>query len=126
MLDTREFLLHARLDAESLDAWIAAGWLLPRREHGARRFAEIDVARAQLIHDLKGDLGINDEGVDVILDLVDQIHGLRRTLRELMSSIHAQPDAMRRRIIAELRLATGARGGDKELPSVKAEETEPK
>ena len=126
MLDTREFLLHARLDAESLDAWIAAGWLLPRRERGARRFAEIDVARAQLIHDLKGDLGINDEGVDVILDLVDQIHGLRRTLRELMSSIHAQPDAMRRRIIAELRLATGARGGDKELPSVKAEETEPK
>ena len=32
-----------------------------------------------------GDLGVNDEGIAVILDLVDQLHGLRRTLRELLS-----------------------------------------
>jgi hypothetical protein len=38
------------------------------------------VARAQLIRDLKDDLGVNDEGVGVILNLVDQVHGLRRVL----------------------------------------------
>jgi chaperone modulatory protein CbpM len=50
-------------------------------------------------------LGINDEGIPVILDLVDQLHGLRRTLRDLLSAIHAQPEAMRRWIVADLRAA---------------------
>jgi chaperone modulatory protein CbpM len=26
-------------------------------------------------------MGVNDEGIDVILNLLDQIHGLRRALR---------------------------------------------
>ena len=108
MFDTGEFLRQARLNTQSLDAWIAAGWLLPHDDQGGRWFAEIDVARAQLIQDLKSDLGINDEGVDVILGLVDQLHGLRRTLRHLVSSIHAQPDRVRQRIVAELRLAASA------------------
>jgi chaperone modulatory protein CbpM len=125
VFDTREFLLHARLDAESLEAWIAAGWLVPARERGARRFAEVDVARAELIHDLKGDFGVNDEGIAVILDLLDQVHGLRRALRGLMTSIHAQPAEVRQRIEAELRLAASARGGEVELPPVRAKSREP-
>jgi chaperone modulatory protein CbpM len=108
MFDTREFLRQARLNTESLDAWIAAGWLAPHHDQGVPWFAEIDVARARMIQDLKSDLGINDDGVDVVLDLVDQIHGLRRTLRHLMLSIHAQPDRVRQRIVAELRFAASA------------------
>jgi chaperone modulatory protein CbpM len=119
MFDTVEFLRQARLNTQSLDAWIAAGWLLPHQDQGVCWFAEIDVARAQLIQDLKSDLGINDEGVDVILDLVDQIHGLRRTLRHLTSSIHAQPDRVRQRIVAELRLAASAATAKKHRPRSK-------
>ena len=85
MIDTTEFLVHARLEAELLEAWIEAGWLLPRRDVDVRRFSEIDLARARLIRDLKEDLGVNDEGTAVILDLVDQMHGLRRALRGLCS-----------------------------------------
>jgi chaperone modulatory protein CbpM len=33
-----------------------------------------------LIRDLQGDLGVNKEGVGVILNLVDQIHSLRWAL----------------------------------------------
>jgi chaperone modulatory protein CbpM len=51
-------------------------------------FSDADVARVQLIRDLKNDLGINDEGVGVILNLVDQVHGLRRVLTELLRSAH--------------------------------------
>jgi chaperone modulatory protein CbpM len=43
----------------------------------------MDVERAHLIRDLKADLGVNDEGVDVILHLLDQLHGLRRALGQL-------------------------------------------
>jgi chaperone modulatory protein CbpM len=96
-METREFLLHARLDAKVLDAWVEAGWLAPRRDAKASPFSEIDVARAQLIRDLRDDLGVNDEGVSVVLDLIDQVHGLRRMLRELVSAMQAPPDATRPR-----------------------------
>jgi chaperone modulatory protein CbpM len=121
MIDTSEFLFHARLDAEVLEAWVEAGWLLPRRDVETRRFTEVDLARTQLIRDLKDDMGVNDEGVAVILDLVDQVHGLRRTLRIVASAVGAQPEALRRRIVADVRRAAasppGADRPDKSAPS---------
>jgi chaperone modulatory protein CbpM len=101
-METREFLLHARLDTEALEAWIEAGWVVPRHETEAQRFAEIDVARAQLIRDLQESCGVNDEGVGVILDLLDQVHGLRRVLRSVLSAVNAQPEEMRRTIVAQI------------------------
>jgi chaperone modulatory protein CbpM len=59
--------------------------LLPRRGPDFA-FSECDVARAQLILDLKREMGVNDEGIGIILSLVDQMHGLRRVLRELMQA----------------------------------------
>jgi len=53
-------------------------------------FSDADVARAQLIGDLKNDLGINDEGVGVVLNLVDQVHGLRRVLTEVLHSVRSR------------------------------------
>src|SRR3981081_708904 len=100
-METREFVVQSRLDAQVLEAWVEAGWLLPRQDGDKRNFSEVDLARAQLIRDLER-LGVNDEGIPVILDLVDQLHGLRRTLRDLLSAIHAQPEAMRRWIVADL------------------------
>jgi chaperone modulatory protein CbpM len=33
------------------------------------------------------DFGVNDEGVGVILNLVDQLYGMRRTLMELRQAV---------------------------------------
>jgi len=85
-METRELAFRARIDGKILNAWLEAGWLAPRRNDEAAHYLDIDVARARLIKDLK-DLGINDEGVPVILDLLDQLHGLRRVLRELLLTI---------------------------------------
>ena len=76
MLGSRDFLLRARLDAASLEAWIEAGWLVPRRTGPERVFSELDLARAWLIRDLRDGMGVNDEGIAVALDLLDQVHGL--------------------------------------------------
>ena len=94
-----EFLLAARLEAHALEMWIEAGWLVPRKKSKAGPFSDIDVARAQLIHDL-GKLGVNEEGIPIILDLLDQLHGMRRTMRGLLSSMAAQtkPGRSKRRI----------------------------
>jgi chaperone modulatory protein CbpM len=75
------------LDAGTLHLWIEEGWLVPQRDPNLA-FSERDVARAQLILDLKREMGVNDEGIGIILSLVDQMHGLRRVLRELMQASH--------------------------------------
>jgi len=97
-MDHGEFLNRARLEAEALEHWMAAGWLVLSGE-GSGQFTEADVARAELIHDLQRDLGVNEEGIGVILDLIDQLHGMRHTLGNLLSAIHAQPDDVRQRLI---------------------------
>jgi len=81
---TSEFLMQSRLDIRALDAWIEAGWLRPHGNHPEHEFSDIDLARVRLIADLRGDLGLNDEAIPVVLDLIDQIHGLRRLMRELL------------------------------------------
>ena len=79
-MERREFLLHAEIDGEALEAWIEAGWLMPP---AADDFSDVDLARARLICDLQRGLGVNDEAVPIILHLLDQVHGLRRMIAEV-------------------------------------------
>jgi chaperone modulatory protein CbpM len=95
-VETREFLWAAHLDTEALDAWIEAGWLLPRHNGEGRRFSEVDLARVRLIRDLR-ELGVNDDAVPVILHLIDQLHGLRRALRGVLSDMAARSEGATRR-----------------------------
>jgi chaperone modulatory protein CbpM len=82
-----EFLSLAGMEHETLDAWIEQEWLRPRGSLVDLSFSDIDIARARLIRELRIDFGVNDEGVGVILNLVDQLYGLRRTLIELRQAI---------------------------------------
>lgn len=109
MIDVEEFRTRMRLDARSLASWTEAGWLRPLHDAGGGSFSEIDLARAQLIHDLKEDIRINDDGVTITLDLLDQMHGLRRMLYALLSAVHAQPEATQHRIVTDMRAGIGSR-----------------
>ena len=82
-MNEQEFLSSAGLKVELLDFWIEQQWLVPEETVGGAAFSDVDLARAHFIRDLKADLGVNDEGIDVILHLVDQLHGLRRALEQL-------------------------------------------
>jgi hypothetical protein len=46
-MEVREFLIYAQLDAGALDAWVAAGWLAPRRENATLQFSDIEAARRE-------------------------------------------------------------------------------
>jgi len=85
MLDTTEFCREAGIGSAALEVWIETGWLHPIEARRGWRFSTIDLARARLILDLRGPMGVNDEGVTVVLHLVDQVHGLRRALRGVVS-----------------------------------------
>ncbi len=89
MISAQEFLLRARLEQRSLEAWIAAGWLIPPQTEPELAFSDMDVARAQLIRDLRDDLGVNEEGISVVLHLLDQVHGLRRSMQGLLDAMRA-------------------------------------
>lgn len=81
-----EFLYRSRLDQETLDICLEEEWLVPHQAADEPVFSEADLARAQLIAELKRDLGVNDEGVGVILNLLDQVHSLRKVLGEVLQS----------------------------------------
>ena len=73
MISVQEFLIRARVEHRSLEAWIAAGWLVPPQTEPELIFSDIDLARAQLIR-----------------DLVDQMHGLRRSMQGLLEEMGAR------------------------------------
>ena len=79
-----DFLYRAQLDQETLQVWIEEEWLVPGETAGEPAFSEADLARAQLIRDLKHGMGVNDEGVGIILNLLDQMHSLRKVIAEMM------------------------------------------
>ena len=87
MIDEREFLERAHLDRATLEVWIREEWICPARAAEERAFTKVDLARARLIRDLKHNMGVNDAGLDVILHLIDQMHGLRKALAEALASM---------------------------------------
>ena len=86
-ISKEEFLSLSGVGHETLNAWIEDEWLIPSGSSVELSFSEIDIARAKLIRDLQVDFGVNDEGVGVILNLVDQLYGMRRTLMELRQAV---------------------------------------
>jgi chaperone modulatory protein CbpM len=83
IMSKQEFLNCTGLQIEMLELWLEQRWLIPDQTSTGMSFSDMDVGRARLIQDLKTDFGVNDEGVDVILHLLDQLHGLRRALDQL-------------------------------------------
>jgi chaperone modulatory protein CbpM len=82
-METQEFVARSHLDAPTLNAWIEAEWLAPATGQKTFLFSEADLARVRLIQDLRLDFGVNDEGIAIVLHLLDQLHGLRCLLRDI-------------------------------------------
>ncbi len=87
MFTEEEFCLQVGIEHRTLRVWLDEGWLAPRRDDAGLFLSEMDAARARLIRDLRDDIGVNQEGIGVILDLVDQVHGLRSILQGLLGHL---------------------------------------
>ncbi len=104
----RELEIVERVDGltrERLRRLVARGWVAcaARDESGAQLFDDIDAARIRLIRELEGDLGVNEEGIGIILDLLDQLHGLRRRVRRLIGAIERLDPSLREELLRHLR-----------------------
>ncbi|WP_431859059.1 chaperone modulator CbpM [Azospirillum sp.] len=91
-----------RVNAGDLTLWIERRWIRPHHEGAGWSFTEVDVARIELICDLRHDMDLNDEAVPVVLSLLDTVHGLRRRLSLLAVAIARLPPDARAALAAEL------------------------
>ena len=82
--------------------WIRQSWVLPIKKDGALLFDEVDRARIKLIVELRRDLEVNDEAIPVVLRLLDQVYGLRRTLDDLRQGIMGLSEEARAELQAKL------------------------
>jgi chaperone modulatory protein CbpM len=90
------------LNEAELRHWIAERWVRPESGAAGYLFAEVDVARVQLIHELRHELAIDEEAMPVVLQLLDQVYALRRRLRITLDAIDTQPAEIRAAIRARL------------------------
>jgi chaperone modulatory protein CbpM len=91
-MQMQQFMERSQLDAATLNAWTESEWLLPLTSRRKFEFSDADLARAQLILDLRTDFGVNDEGISIILHLLDQLHGLRSLLRDIEAMQASNPN----------------------------------
>lgn len=85
-----------------LRRWIEERWVRPEPTSEGYVFREVDVARVQLIVELRHDLAIDDEAMPVVLHLLDQVYALRRRLKAVSDAIEAQPEGAREAVRARL------------------------
>jgi chaperone modulatory protein CbpM len=88
----------ALLEADALQRWIEAGWVLPVGGDDVRRFDDSDIARVRLICELHYELQIEEDSLSVVLSLLDQLYATRRSLQTLIAAVAAQPEDVRTRI----------------------------
>ena len=104
-MDDTEFCLRLGVEATVIEVWIAEGWLRPELSAGRRAYRPADMARGRLILDLSHRMGVNEAGVDVVMDLIDQIHGLRGVVAAMTAAIASEDEETRQRIASSLNRA---------------------
>jgi chaperone modulatory protein CbpM len=98
MKEDEIFAIVTRLSPADLSTWCARGWVRPAQRENSVEYRAVDIARIQLICEIRDDLAINDEGIGVVLDLMDQLYDARTRLRALGEAVLVQPDDTRRQI----------------------------
>jgi chaperone modulatory protein CbpM len=79
------------LDRQELWRWVENRWVLAEQQGDSLLFREVDVARIELIREIREDFAVDDEAVPLVLGLLDQVYGLRRQLRRLCDALASQP-----------------------------------
>ena len=110
MIGFDEVLVRYRgLERRELIRWVEERWILPERHAETWVFHEVDVARIELILEIRRDFAVDDEAMPLVLSLLDQVYSLRRQMRRLCDAVAAQPEDIQ----AAIRQALPKSGGDR-------------
>ena len=95
------------LDPGDLMRWVENRWVLPERRDQTWLFHEVDVARVELILDIRQEFAIDEEALPLVLGLLDQVYDLRRQLRRMCDALAAQPQEVQAAVRRALPPRTG-------------------
>jgi chaperone modulatory protein CbpM len=95
------------LDRCELLRWVENRWVLPEQQGGGWVFQEVDIARVELILEIRREWALDDDAMPLVLGLLDQVYGLRRELRRLCVALERQPAEIREKIARSLSALPG-------------------
>ena len=101
---------HAGLDRRELVTWVENRWVLPERRDKTWIFHDVDVARVELILEIRQEFAVEDDALSLVLGLLDQVYDLRRQLGRLCDAVAAQPPEIRAAVKRALPRSTDASG----------------
>lgn len=85
------------LHPQTLRHYENLGLIKPLRSEGNRRlYSEHDIDRLRLICRLTNELGVNLAGVEVILNMTEQIENLNREIEEKEEELNSEIERLRR------------------------------
>src|SRR6266481_7030586 len=109
MISLEELLRrHTALDRREVVAWVENRWVLPERRGRTWIFHDVDVARVELILEIRQEFAIEDDALSLVLGLLDQVYDLRRQLGRLCDALAVQSPAIQAAVKRALLPSTGA------------------
>jgi chaperone modulatory protein CbpM len=104
-----EELLHRLrgLGRRELTRWIENRWVLPEPRGQTWIFHDVDIARVELILEIRREFAVDEEALPVVLGLLDQVYDLRRQLRRMCDALAAQPHEVQEAVRRALPPLTG-------------------
>ncbi|MGV8988463.1 MAG: hypothetical protein ACOH2H_19515 [Cypionkella sp.] len=100
--ETEVLVAVPRLTSPRLAAFVEAGIVLPLTAETGLAFRRIDLARMELLCELVEEFDLDDDGLGLVINLVDQLHAARRDLRRLCAAIAQEDVEVRARIGVKL------------------------
>jgi chaperone modulatory protein CbpM len=79
------------VERRELVQWVENRWVLPERRDRTWIFHEVDVARVELILEIRKEFAIEEDALSLVLGLLDQVYDLRRQLGRLCDALASQP-----------------------------------
>ncbi|WP_170427626.1 hypothetical protein [Ruegeria arenilitoris] len=88
-----------RLTSSRLTEYLAAEIVIPEQTDQGLVYHSLDVARLELACELHDQYEMEPDALSMMISLIDQMHGLRAELREVLSAVEAQPEPVRQTLI---------------------------
>jgi len=88
----------SRLTRVQLVSFVEAEIIIPVATASGPAFRQIDIVRLQLLCDLADQFDLHEDALSLIMQLVDQLHGVRAELRAVLDAVEAETPEVRNRI----------------------------
>lgn len=88
----------ARLTRLQLVSFVEAEIIVPVMTENGPAYRKIDIMRMELLCELSEQFELRDDALDMVMSLVDQLHGVRAELRAVLNAVETEQSEVRHRI----------------------------